>query len=374
VTTVAARRDGHFTTSPDRGVIRYSQVWEDHLLLERGLRVGPGHDVLSICAAGDNVLALLLREPRSITAVDLSGAQTALLELKLAALRGLSYEELVALVGARPCADRRGLYARIRDELPAAARAYWDANAAVLDSGVIDAGMAERYLDRFRREHVARLDQTGLARLLDLDDRHEQIRLWERLFGTPEFESAYRVQADPAAIAGDGRDATTFRYLDVDDVPGVLLGRMRHVCTQIPTRGNFYLERRFTGRFGDLALGPPYLRPESFDRLRALADRVSVVTGTLDEVVRAAPAGAFSAANLSDVFEYMSEDMTGDLLELIASRLRGGGRLAYWNALVPRSRPARLAGLLEPLREEARALWWQDRCPFYRDFQLEKRI
>src|SRR4029079_15006538 len=50
--------------------IRYAQVWEDHLLLERGLRIEPKDHVVSVTSGGDNVLALLLQEPRRITAID----------------------------------------------------------------------------------------------------------------------------------------------------------------------------------------------------------------------------------------------------------------------------------------------------------------
>ncbi|MGH2897189.1 MAG: DUF3419 family protein, partial [Solirubrobacteraceae bacterium] len=48
------------------GTLRYSTVWEDHLLLERGLEPRSGDDLLVIASAGDNVLNLLLHEPRRI--------------------------------------------------------------------------------------------------------------------------------------------------------------------------------------------------------------------------------------------------------------------------------------------------------------------
>ena len=330
--------------------------------------------MLSICGAGDNVLALLLSEPRSIVAVDVSPAQTALLELKLAALRRLTHVEFVGLLGARPLAGRWELYARVRADLPASARAFWDGNEAALRFGVIDVGLAERYLDRFRRRQIGRIDPAAITRLLDLDDREEQTELWVRCFGTPEFEAAFRRHAAPEAVSGNGRDATTFRYAQVEDVPALLLSRMCHVCTQIPTRGNFYLERRLTGRYRDLASGPPFLRPANFERLRTLADRVRVRTGSLEAVLQDTPPESFSAANLSNIFEYMSEESTGDLLELIASRVRAAARLAYWNTLVQRSRPERLAGVLAPRHAEARELWWRDRAAYYRDFHLEERI
>jgi S-adenosylmethionine-diacylglycerol 3-amino-3-carboxypropyl transferase len=78
------------------GELRYSTVWEDHLLLERGLSIGLRDDVLMICSAGCNVLNALLHGPRRIVALDVNPAQTALLELKLAAIRGLEHAQLLS--------------------------------------------------------------------------------------------------------------------------------------------------------------------------------------------------------------------------------------------------------------------------------------
>ena len=64
--------------------LRYSQVWEDYLLLEEGLLIAAADDVLCIGSAGDNALALLLAGARSVLAIDMSAAQCALIELKLA--------------------------------------------------------------------------------------------------------------------------------------------------------------------------------------------------------------------------------------------------------------------------------------------------
>ena len=91
--------------------VRYSQVWEDHTLLEQGLKITPDDDILSICSAGDNALAMLLQGPRSVTAIDMNPAQTALLELKLAAIRSLNHADFVTLLGIR---EGRRFFQRIQ--------------------------------------------------------------------------------------------------------------------------------------------------------------------------------------------------------------------------------------------------------------------
>jgi S-adenosylmethionine-diacylglycerol 3-amino-3-carboxypropyl transferase len=362
-----------FTSSARLDVLRYSQVWEDHLLLERGLRVGPDDDVLSIGSAGCNVLALLLAEPRSIVAVDASPAQAALIELKLAALRRLPHHDFAVLLGARGGGDRAQLYARVRPELSPAARGWWDAHPEDLRAGAIRRGMLDRYFLAFQEQELSRLvDPRALDRLFRLEDLEHQADLFENEIATPELEAAVRARFGREAMSGSARDESQFRHVEERDMAGFFWSRFRHVCTTLPAPGNFYLEWFLTGRYLDLALGPPYLRPANFERLRDLADRVTVVVEDLRRVLEERPAGAFSKANLSDMFEYMTEDASAELLELLASRMRAGGRIAYWNLLVPRSRPERLADRLVPLREEADTLWARDRVFFYSAFHLDE--
>ena len=59
------------------------QVWEDSHVLRRGLCIKEGDTVLSIAAAGDNCLSLLLDNPAKIVAIDISPAQLALCHLKV---------------------------------------------------------------------------------------------------------------------------------------------------------------------------------------------------------------------------------------------------------------------------------------------------
>ncbi|MCC6988770.1 MAG: DUF3419 family protein, partial [Acidobacteria bacterium] len=96
----------------DFSAIRYAQCWEDADVLVAALAPQPGQTLVSIASAGDNTLALLIGRPARVVAVDLSAAQLACLELRVAAYRALTHEQLLQLIGSRPCADRRGLYAR----------------------------------------------------------------------------------------------------------------------------------------------------------------------------------------------------------------------------------------------------------------------
>ncbi len=356
--------------------IRYSQVWEDHGILADGLDVGAGDDVLSITSGGCNALALLLREPRSVTAIDMSASQTALLALKVSGIRALDHPTFAGFVGARPMSDRAGVYRRsVRAGLPQSAQAYWDTHLDDLEAGVIGCGRLGRYFRRFQDEHLPELvDLDAIPALLEAETLEAQAVAFERAgFASDAFSARFRWYYGEEMLAAGGRDPAQFAHVDQEDVGDFFLRRFRWVCTALPTRGNHYLEAFLTSGYRDLMQGPPHLRPGGFARLKAgLLDRLTLVTDELERFVVGAPPGAFSKANLSDIFEYMSETLTADLLGVLAGRMRASGRLAYWNLLVPRCRPASLAAALRPLPDMSRALWERDRSWFYRDFVVEE--
>ena len=107
-------------------VVRYAQVWEDADVLLAGLDVRPGDACVSIASAGDNTLALLTKRPSRVVAIDVSAAQLACLELRVAAYRALQHEQLLELIGSRPSVRRASLFAQCRPLLSSGARAFWD--------------------------------------------------------------------------------------------------------------------------------------------------------------------------------------------------------------------------------------------------------
>ena len=373
MTAVATVPRGDAAAVLAAGELRYSTVWEDHRLLERGLRPVAGDDVLVIASAGCNALNLLLGAPRRLVAVDINPAQTALLALKLAAVRTLPHDATLRLLGVRDAADRLALYERARPALPSAARDWWDARLPLLHDGVEEAGRLDRYIARFRREGLHEACGAGVVdRLLALDDRAARRRLVDAELFTPAFVAAFRAHFGREPLAAHGRAPAQFEHVAEPDVAGAFLARLYRACTALPVRGNFYLERFLRGGVRNAEWGPPYLRRGAYERLRALAPRVEVVTGALEEhLARCAP-GSLGGAALSDVFEYLAPDASDALFALVRRALRPGGRVAYWNLFVPRRSPPALSPRLRPLARLSGALARRDRAWFYGAFHVEE--
>jgi len=351
-------------------IIRYAQCWEDADVLLEALDVQPGDECLSIASAGDNALALLARGAARVIAIDLNPSQLACLELRIAAYRTLTHEELLELVGSRPSARRGQLYARCRPALAPATRAFWDSKGDEIDRGIGGAGKFERYFQTFR-ERVLPLVHTRsrVARLLAGGTAAEREAFYNRQWDTWRWQLMFRMFFSRFVMGRMGRDPSFFRFVE-GSVASRILTRARYALTALNPSENPYLQWILTGTH-TTAL-PFSLRPENFEAIRNNLDRLECHLGPLETYLAGVPASSFDAFNLSDIFEYISEPSYHALLEQIIRAGKPGARLAYWNTLADRRRPATMADRLLALEEFSQTLHARDKAFFYCAFHVEE--
>jgi S-adenosylmethionine-diacylglycerol 3-amino-3-carboxypropyl transferase len=355
----------------DFSALRYAQCWEDADVLVAALEPN-GRDCLSIGSAGDNCFALLARGANSVTAVEMNPAQVACIELRRAAYLHLEHEEYLELLGSRPCADRLAHYRKLRAHLPAAVRQVWDNGQAWARDGLGAAGKFEHYFRLFR-EWVLPLahPRARVDALLASKTRAEREQFYQQQWNNRRWRVIFKVFFSRWLMGRLGRDPEFFKYVD-GKVAERILDRARHALCELDPAQNPYLHWILRGTHGEVL--PMALRRECFAPIRqAVAEnRLRVVTASIEALVEAEPERMYDAFNLSDIFEYMSETAFRELLEKVVAVARQGARLAYWNMLAPRSRPAALAPRLQPLEELAASLLREDRAFFYARFVVEE--
>ena len=349
--------------------IRYAQVWEDADVLVAALAPQPGHTVLSIASAGDNALALLASGAR-VVAIDLNPAQLACLELRVAAYRALDHPALLELIGSRPSTRRAELFARCRPHLSPGVRAFWEAQPVALAAGIGAAGKFERYFALFRQRVLplvhgrSRIDQ--LLRGGDPATRHT---FYEKRWNTWRWRLLFRLFFSRFVMGRLGRDPAFFRYVE-GLVSERILTRTQYALTELDPAENPYLTWILTGTHG--AALPFALRAENFEAIRANLDRLEWRRQTVEEYLSSESTVRLDGANLSDIFEYMSEENTAALLARLADAANPGARFVYWNMLAPRSRPESLAARLRSLDPLAAELFARDRAFFYSRLVIEE--
>jgi S-adenosylmethionine-diacylglycerol 3-amino-3-carboxypropyl transferase len=350
--------------------IRYASVWEDGDILCEAL--GPSCNngrILSIASSGDNVLALLTVNPKEIVAADLSSAQLACVELRMAAFRHLAHPDLLAFLGVTPSPDRQQTYLQLKGDLTPSALEFWNTHPNAIKDGIIHAGKFERYLKFFGTKILPWIHTKNKRdSLLTSRTLSEQTQFYNLHWDTWLWKSFFKVFFSKTLMGMLGRDPAFFDHVE-GTVSEKLLTRTRHAMTQLPTHNNPYLVYILTGNYDPQAL-PRYLRPEYKDLITSSLGRIKLFQGAIQEAAE----GPFDGYNLSDIFEYMNEKEFEVCYEALVRKANPGARLAYWNMLVPRSTPPLLKSHVHSLADISSALHFHDKAWFYQAFHVDEVV
>lgn len=347
--------------------IRYARAWEDADVLLGAMRSEPGQRFLSICAAGDNVLALLLLDPEEVVAADLSPAQIACLALRIAAFRSLSHDAFLELIGVRPSVRRADLLARVLEACDPETRSFWLAlSDDVVRFGAGHVGKFENYFRLFRR-HVLPLihSKKTIESVFVARDPGGRADFFEGRWNTWRWKLATGLFFSRTVMGWLGRDPAFFDHVEGSAGAHVRRKVRFAAVDQDPSR-NPYMRHILTGT-NDAAL-PTAWRAETYPKIAERLERITLVQGPIDRV----NAGTFDGFNLSDIFEYMSEAETADVYGRLLDQARPGARLVYWNMMAPRSAPAVLADRVRRLPELEARMKQVDKAFFYSDLIVEE--
>jgi S-adenosylmethionine:diacylglycerol 3-amino-3-carboxypropyl transferase len=354
----------------DFSIIRYAQCWEDADTLLAALDIQPGDVCFSVGSGGENSLSLLSRAPRKVVAVDISPAQNACLELKASGFRGLSYPELLELVGVRSSQRRGELYQRVRKHLTHPAQLYWDSNRSVVERGLVTVGKFENYFTLFRRWILPLIhSRRTVTALFEARSAADRQRFYTARWDNWRWRLLCRLFFSRFVMGHLGRDPRFFDYVE-GEVAKPVFGRAVHALTEMDPARNPYLQWIACGRFINAL--PHAWRAENFVAIRAHIDRLEIGLSSVESYLARAADASIDRFNLSDIFEYISAESSEKLFQDIVRCGRPGGRLAYWNMQAPRRCPPGLAGSVHTLDDLSRRLHREAKTFFYSAFYVEE--
>lgn len=349
-------------------LIRYAQVWEDADVLLAAARVAPGEHVLSIGSAGDNALALLIADPASITAIDLSLPQIHCIRLRLAAYRVLDHPALLELMGSRPSTRRAHLLDTVlrHETIEPECAAFWSGLTAEVEAhGVGGVGKFERYFRLFREKVLPLVHSTDtVTSLLVPKPTEARDAFYRTRWNNLRWRLMLKLFFSRFVMGRLGRDPAFFTHAQ-GSLSDQVAARTRHALTVLDPSENPYLHWILKGIHGTAL--PLALREEHFATIRDRLDRIEVALTPLE----AYWGRRFDAFNLSDLFEYLDEDAFTDLYGTILAMANPGARLVYWNMMVPRRAPEPHAHRIAPDTTLAARLHGADKAFFYSDLVVE---
>lgn len=350
--------------------VRYAQCWEDSDIVIEGMNIKPGDTCISIASAGDNSLALLTKNPGKVVALDLNPAQLALMELKAMAFKHLSYEEMLVVLGYRSGRNRRDLFQRLTQHLSSSTLQYWSEHRDDIECGVACSGKFEHYFEVFRRFSLPLThSQRTVDELLRPKSGIERERFFNRKWNTFRWRALFKVFFSEFVMGSLGRDPSFFTYAE-GGLPGALMAWTRKALVDQDPSQNPYLHWILKGEFGDTL--PTFLRRENFDIIKHNIDRLEWRQQAIEEYLSTVPKGSIDSFNLSDVFEYVSEDNYKSIMKLIAEASKPAARVVYWNMMAPRTSRGSNIQQIKALAQTSEILFAENKTFFYSRFIVEE--
>jgi S-adenosylmethionine-diacylglycerol 3-amino-3-carboxypropyl transferase len=304
----------------------YNTCWEDPRIDRQALELGSDDRVMLITSAGCNALDYALDFPKEIHAVDLNPLQNALLELKIACIRTLQYDDFFELFGKGSWSGWSSAYATlVRPLLSPGAQKIWDSRSHFFtgssrrssfyfhgSSGYF-AWTVNGYINRIAKVRSALLE------MLDASDVQEQKQIFEsRNLGLSIWSPLLRwILRRDLTMSMLGVPRVQRNQID-RDVPGgisqFIIDRVESVFTQLPLKDNYFWRVYITGQYSHDCC-PEYLKEQSFNQLKnGGVDSIKVHNCSVEQFLRhRLDAPPISRFVLLDHMDWISSTGTGAL-------------------------------------------------------------
>lgn len=318
-------------TQLDLGLIRYSLVWEDSYTLYKALDISTHDHLLVITSAGCNVLNVLLKNPASVTAIDLNPFQNKLLLLKKHIILNHEYEVFYALLGFAGEEAVNNAKQELIKTLPVDEQPFWLAFFDEHPNGLLSSGKLEAYITSFYSTLSTDIQETfqQLLRFMDVKAQYE-------FFKTHLHTSTFK--ADFIAYYSDenlqkGRDSKLLKYAAEPIGPTFYKRLLKQLNTAL-VRENFHFRFFFFGLQGlpDDVL-PPCYRRENYEILKQRLHKVSTFEGEALDFILSEKGWAITKAALSNIFEYISQEEFDHMCKELVKGPDRKLRFAFWNLL-----------------------------------------
>lgn len=368
----------------------YNTCWEDPAVDRQALALGPNDAVLVITSAGCNALDYALQAPARIHAVDANPRQTALLELKIAGIRALGFDDFFAIFGEGFHARFEEIYrCDLRALLSPFAQVWWDRHRRWFTSprgsfyfhglsGVVARGVRAYFAARPRlREAMADLfDARDIVEQQAIYDERVAPRLWNKAVNW-----AISRQLTMSLLGVPYPQRRLVEAQHAGGVSGFIRSCVQYVFRQLPLGDNYFWRVYITGRYRRDCC-PEYLKRENFEKLKGgLVDRIAPHTMTVTEFLRGndTPISRFV---LLDHMDWMSSYHPAALVEeweLIRERAAPRARIlmrsahakpAYLDSIRIGPRGERLREVFRFMDDYADSLQPQDRVHTYAGFVI----
>ncbi|MBR3613944.1 MAG: DUF3419 family protein [Clostridia bacterium] len=350
-------------------IIRYAQVWEDAEILIEGLNINENDNILSIASAGENAISMLIKNPKKVYAIDLNSNQIACSEFKIICYKYLNYEECMEAIGVFESDKRLMLYEKIENKLSENTRRYFNENKEIIKEGIIHTGKFEKYFQLFGKKVLPMIHSKKIRQeLLEKKTKEERYEFYNKKWNNIRWNMLFRIFFSRTVMGRLGRDKAFFRYVNVN-VAEHILERTKYAITELDTSENSYLHYIINGKYENIL--PIAYRKENFETIKQNIDKIELLSESIETFIDREDVDYISKYNLSDIFEYMSDEQMHEIVNKMFEKSSSGARIAYWNMLADK-RASKYFENLEYKEKLSEELLNKDKAFFYSKFIVEE--
>ncbi|MGZ3785884.1 MAG: DUF3419 family protein [Bdellovibrio sp.] len=290
--------------------------------------------VFSIAGSGARCLPLIAKNPKHLDVIDMSISQLYLCELRLQAMRTLSYEEYLFFMGYRGGLqggrddgdDRETLFKTL--QLSQEAKSYWlDRVAGWRNGGLILLGRWESHFQKlgFLFREVLQCD---FSKVFEAQSLEEQIDLYNKHWPKVRWNSFIRVAASEFVFNKflyKGHFSGKSEHRTEERAPWqFIMEEFDRVFKTQLVRKNYFMQILFLGRIAYEEGLPLEAHQSIVEAVKHSKTEISYLHGNLIEQL---PKYAYDFISLSDTISYLETGDANQILQKLSSQTKAGSQM-----------------------------------------------
>jgi S-adenosylmethionine-diacylglycerol 3-amino-3-carboxypropyl transferase len=358
----------------------YNQCWEDPAVDNAVLNIRSRDHIVMITSAGCNALDYMIHDPAAIYCIDVNPHQNALLELKLAAIAALRYDQFFEMFGNGRIHEYRRIYRdQLRDWLTPESQDIWDRKIDYFDPQGVGlyfrgtAGLVARAMRLYLQSCRGLKDELWeFQTIQNLEKQAEfyRTRIAPKLW-SPLIRFLIRQPAVLSLLGIPTEQIHEIQHASNPNVSSYIEQRVGATLTTIPMRHNYFWRVYINGFYPNDCC-PNYLKREFFQYLRKRTSRIQIHTETLVDFLRSADR-RFTVFVLLDHMDWLSAQprLLEEEWRCIIDRAEPGARIIYRSGSVTCNYiPDFAKRRLHFESEKTQALHGRDRVGTYASFHF----
>ena len=240
-------------------------------------------------------------------------------------------------------------------------REYFDNHLFLIDKiKLLNCGRFEYYFQILKHKVMPLIHRKKtVEKFALLDNIEEQKKFYKNRFSNKRFKTMFKLFFSEKTMSRLGRDKDYFKY-NSDSLVDHLTERVKLGFDNNLNSKNPYMQYVLLNTFKAM---PMYLEKENYEVIKSRLDRLEIRYCSFDDVLLENE--KYDLMNLSDIFEYMPNEIMREMENKTAKILNTDGIVMFWNMVNDREMGNELNKIDTSLVN--------DRCFYYKAFFAYKK-